>query len=402
MDLKSGCFYWDRNTSISTRMLNNSFEQQFDVVVVGAGITGALLLDGVMEMGSPNVLLIDCRGIARGSTLASTAIVEFEIDRYLTELTKLLGLARATQAYCESLQAVRALRALLEKRGISDAFRSCPSLYLAESEDEIPDLEAECKARRSAGLPCNFLNRSDIWEHYKISAPAALFSLEAGSLDPVRTTNELIAGAIQKKCIVAAPLELMEFKENGDVVELFCSNGVVIRTRKLVFATGYESLKWIPEKVAELHSTYALTTGKIDPAKLLHDLPSIWTSGHPYFYLRFTPDNRIMCGGNDKSFSNANLRDQLIPSQCEDLLRQLHELLPQLSYVQAEYTWAGTFAETKDSLPLLGPYPKWKNVFFALAFGGNGITFAAIARRMLQSWFMNKKSGLEEVFGFNG
>ena len=58
-----------------------------------------------------------------------------------------------------------------------------------------------------------------------------------------------------------------------------------------------------------------------------------------------------------------------------------------LAGVGIDYAWEGIFAITPDSLPYIGPHRRYPRHAFALGYGGNGMTFAALAARMLvEQW----------------
>lgn len=62
--------------------------------------------------------------------------------------------------------------------------------------------------------------------------------------------------------------------------------------------------------------------------------------------------------------------------------------------------WAGTFSETKDGLPCIGKHPNFKNAYFVLEFGGNGITFSAIGMAMVSAMLKDQPHELSEYFKF--
>ncbi len=68
-----------------------------DVVVVGAGITGAMVAHRLSSDGL-SVVVIDGRDVCRGSTCACTALLQYEIDVSLTDLAKLIGEQNAARA----------------------------------------------------------------------------------------------------------------------------------------------------------------------------------------------------------------------------------------------------------------------------------------------------------------
>src|SRR3954467_7548592 len=80
-----------------------------DVVVVGAGITGALVAEALSR--DRQVAIVDRRGAAGGSPAASTALVCCEIDTPLVVLAGMIGKVRAERAWRRAHRAVRALAA---------------------------------------------------------------------------------------------------------------------------------------------------------------------------------------------------------------------------------------------------------------------------------------------------
>jgi glycine/D-amino acid oxidase-like deaminating enzyme len=69
--------------------------------------------------------------------------------------------------------------------------------------------------------------------------------------------------------------------------------------------------------------------------------------------------------------------------------------------IDFEYAWEGLFALTKDGLPYIGAHRRYPRHLFALGYGGNGMTFAALAARMLLEQWQGKRSGDHELFSFS-
>src|SRR5688572_28625844 len=61
-----------------------------DIAIIGAGITGALVADALMPTGM-GVVLLDSNEPTQGSTSASTALLQYEVDTNLVDLAKMLG-----------------------------------------------------------------------------------------------------------------------------------------------------------------------------------------------------------------------------------------------------------------------------------------------------------------------
>jgi ribulose 1,5-bisphosphate synthetase/thiazole synthase len=77
-DLRTGTTYWLSQPvrRVPHRALTR--DVQTDVLIVGAGVSGALIAEGLST--DHRVVIVDRRGAVKGSTAASTALVEYEID----------------------------------------------------------------------------------------------------------------------------------------------------------------------------------------------------------------------------------------------------------------------------------------------------------------------------------
>ena len=85
-------------------------------------------------------------------------------------------------------------------------------------------------------------------------------------------------------------------------------------------------------------------------------MPLMWESARLYLYLRSTPDRRLVVGGADVPLKNAATRDLLLPRQVRRLAEQYLNLFGE-NLPPVAYAWAGSFAETRDGLPLIGRVP---------------------------------------------
>ena len=76
------------------------------------------------------------------------------------------------------------------------------------------------------------------------------------------------------------------------------------------------------------------------------------------------------------------------------------KVLPDIELI-AEFTWTGTFGSTKDSLPYIGTYDKTPHTYYALGFGGNGITFSVIAAEIIRDMILGKNNKNALLFAFD-
>ena len=147
-----------------------------DVLVLGAGITGALIANALASS-RLEVALIDKRGLAKGSTTASTALVQYEIDTPLTKLVRKLGKEKAMRAWRRSRLAVDALAARSWRTHVPRVVRR-NSLYLAGNVLDKDALIREHETRLSTGVASRYLNRAALNTRYGIRREAALMGFD--------------------------------------------------------------------------------------------------------------------------------------------------------------------------------------------------------------------------------
>jgi glycine/D-amino acid oxidase-like deaminating enzyme len=347
-----------------------------EVAVIGAGITGALIADALAASGF-QVAIVDKRGIARGSTAASTALVQYEIDTPLTKLVRKIGKDDAIRAWRRSRLAVDALAARFSELAVPNVMLR-NTLYLSGNILGGDALWREHSARRAAGLASRFLDREALRDGFGVRREAALQGFGTLVIDPRKATHALLRAATDNGARVFGPIEITDVHSSREGVILVSFCGPRIHCRNLVFATGYELPEGVPRRHHRITSTWAIGTVAQRRDRLWPGECSIWEAADPYLYIRTTDEGRVICGGEDEDVRDHATRKALIARKSRTLRRKLGRLLPRLD-TRLEFAWTGAFGETTTGLPIIGRVPGMAHCWVALGYGGNGITYAAIA-----------------------
>lgn len=400
MDLKSGYPYWAVKNGLMQAFPSLRESLPCDVAIVGGGITGALVADELARHGH-GVVVLEQRDIGWGSTAASTALLQYEIDTHMVDLAKSYGEEAAVLAYRACAKSIPMLQALA--RDLRDVdFARMSSLYYASSRRHRRDLLDEFQLRSRHGFRMQWLEPEGIQARYGFQAPAAILSELGARVDPYRMAYRLLARVRRKGGRVYERTAVESLRATSRGVTLRTAEGFDVRARHVVMASGYANQKWIKRRVAANRSSYAFITDPIDIDALgpLCDT-MVWESARPYLYLRTTGDNRLLIGGDDDNVDIPARRDVRVDKKARKLLKKVSRLFPHLSLKPA-FSWAGTFAETPDGLPFFGPNPEHgPRVLFAMAYGGNGITYSAIGAGLLRALIERRKHALAELFGFD-
>lgn len=369
--------------------------QQADIVIIGAGITGVMAADALSDAGF-KVIMLDRRGPLKGATSATTALLQYEIDQPLSLLSKKIGEKDAARAWRRSKLALESLAAKMQSLEIK--FSRHISLYLSGNVLDAEGLQKEGEMRKEIGLYTDYLTRAQLLERFNIRTNAALLSYDNLTVNPVEMAASFLQSAIQKGAKIFAPVTVEKVDPDTDHVLVQAENGAIISARYAIYATGYEVPKGILTKKHSIHSTYAIAT-KRQKQKLWPESALIWESADPYLYVRTTDDGRVICGGEDEEFESAEKRDALLPAKIKILQKKLKTLFPQLD-TKAEFAWCGSFGASDTGLPTIGEIPAMPNCFAILAFGGNGITYSRIAAELLASTLTGKQDPEADLFAF--
>jgi glycine/D-amino acid oxidase-like deaminating enzyme len=351
-----------------------------DVIVVGSGITGALVAEALSRRGFATVV-VDRRKPGYGSTAASTSLMQFEIDMPLVHLADRIGFNRASRVWQRSFCAVHDLQRLVTELGIRCDFRPRRALYLNGTILGPRELAEEGRQRRAIGLPSVFLNASEIHRMTGINRLGALLSEGAADANPMSLTAGLLHCSLNRGGRLFAPVQLSEVVPSNSRVTAITDEGVELEAKALVFATGYELAKGVPATGHRRTSTWAFAT-RPQPERLWHEGELIWEASRPYLYLRTTTDGRVLAGGEDEKIDDAVIRDKLLPIKVQALQNTVRNLLPNID-VEADFAWAGTFGENENGLPTFGRVPDMANCYAILGYGGNGFTFSFIAAEVI-------------------
>ncbi|MFN4042051.1 MAG: NAD(P)/FAD-dependent oxidoreductase [Brevundimonas sp.] len=379
-DLRTGRSLWADSHGLGVPVKPLERAVSVDVAIVGAGISGAFMAHELSR--DHSVAVLDRRPPLMGSTVASTALLQWEIDLPLTALAERIGAEKARRAYRRSRSAVDALKTIVADERIVCGLNDKATLYLAGDEYGFRALEAEAEARAALGLESAFLGKAEVRERFGIERTGAILSQGSASGDPARLAAGLLRRAQANGATVYSPVEVEQAASDPEGVTLLTDAGHAVRARQVVFCCGYEFPKGVPTPGAEVISTWALASRPRlrCPAWLRETL--VWEASDPYLYFRMGGDGRLIVGGEDESDPAAHQDPVKLKHKCATIAKKLRDLLPEVEF-EVDYTWAGAFGESATGLPSIAPVPAMDNAWAVMGFGGNGITYSVIASQIV-------------------
>ncbi|HCA06863.1 FAD-binding oxidoreductase [Chryseobacterium sp.] len=399
MDLKSNEPFWLIKNGLIESYPSLKSNENCDVLIIGGGITGSLIAHQMISDGYKTIL-IDKREICNGSTSATTSMLQYEIDVPLYELIEKIGKKGAVASYKACSDAIDNLEKLTKLIKSDAGFQRKKSLYFASKKKDVKWLQEECKARKNAGFNVKWLEAEQIVEQFGFeNTYGGILSKQGASIDAFKFAHELLEHNVKKglKIFDKTEMKKVEYQKGINVITL--DSGFQIKAKKVIYCIGYESKNLLKENFVDLKSTFAIVS-EIDDDKFKNISSTlVWNTDDPYIYMRTTDDGRLLIGGGDEDFYDAEKRDALLDKKEKEILKNLKRIKPDYHFY-TDFVWAGTFGETKDGLPYIGEHKKFKNSYFVLGFGGNGITFSVTGMDMASQFMKNKKHLLSDYFKF--
>jgi glycine/D-amino acid oxidase-like deaminating enzyme len=373
-----------------------------DVAVIGGGITGCLTAY-LLARGGIRVVLLEGKRIARGSTAASTALIMQEPDVDFRDLSKRHGDAQTRHVWLQSRQSVRGLMTLLRENKIDASLESVPSVYWTSDRTMAKGLRRELSRRRRAGIAGTWLTAAALQRATGIRGAAAIITRGDAQLDPYKTCIGVAALARGAGARLFEHSPVKRVTGGRTSVRVALDDGEVVADWAIV-ATGYATPEFKPLAGRfRMTNTYVIATPPIASAmrrRIGLGPVMLWDTDAPYHYARWTPDRRLILGGEDETHTREHDRREALRRHARSLTSHLVSLFPPLDGLEAEYAWEGLFATTPDGLPYIGTHRRYPGQLFALGYGGNGMTFGYMAAEILRRHVLERETEEDTFFGF--
>ena len=401
--LRAGKPLWLPDTARPARRYPTfSGELETEVAIVGGGMTGAVVAHAFASAGISTTVL-EAASVAGGSTAASSALLLQEPDLELTDLTKRYGARRSRRIWQLGRESVGELVALLKRLRIRCDLEVQDAIYYATSAAASEGLRREYDLRARSGFVVEWLGPAELRRLTGIAGHGAILSEGNAQFDPYRASVGILRAAVRAGTGVFERSEVRRIEGTHGGVRLRTRRGTLYANR-VVIATGYATPRFRPLAGRfRMYRTYVLVTEPIAAARRadvgLSDV-MVWDTERPYHYARWTPDRRLLLGGGDRRVRPGQRPRQQFTAASRDLRAYFEARLPALATVETERAWEGLFAMTPDSLPYIGPHRRYPRHWFALGYGGNGMTFGFLAARLLLERWQGIKSRDHALFEF--
>ena len=367
-----------------------------DVLVIGAGITGAVAALELAEMGA-RVEVVDRYGpaaMASGWTLAGVR----QSGRHPAELP----LARAAVARWQELD---------YRLEAKTHYRQEGNLRLARSDAEVETIKALVADQKAAGLDISFLADNSA---VRAMVPALSASVRAaswcptdGHADPVATVNAYLRLAERKGAKISTGEVVQRLVVNGAKV-----SGAVTRNREIsagavLAAPGIlvnRLLGPLGHAIPLQHPLVTVLRSAPCPPVVAPVLgvanANMAVRQEAGGHLRVTSGAEIWTGKLDEKDGKPVARTSM--GKIQETISRVSHVLPVFADAEIESVWGGVLDLTPDALPVIDAVPGVDNLVVAAGFSGHGFGIGPISGLLAAQLVLNRPPELDVsafVFG---
>ena len=357
-----------------------------DVVIVGGGIAG-LTTAYVLKQSGLNVVVLERRTIAGGTTSGTTGKVTAQHGLIYAELLQLHGREK-TQLYADAyMRAMHDISALITSEKIDCQWSTHDNYVYTADSSKVETFQNEVAVAASLGLPASFETRLDL--PFSIEG-AVKFSKQA-SFDANKYCHELAKRIHGDGSFVFEQSKAVSIQD-GDTCRVSTMHGEV-RARHIVIATLVPTPPLIGRAsygLFESPETSYIVAGKTDSKlKGMYISPD---KNH-YSILPFQDgDQKYMLIGGEAhipGLGHGKPRKQKLADYANKWF----------GVEETEYQWAAMDYMAYDKLPLIGKlYPWSKNTYAISGFKKWGLSSSMVAAQVIRDLLQGQHTPEAELF----
>lgn len=350
-------------------------KEEFDLLVVGAGITGAACAYLLSQKKDLKVAVLDSGPVAASASGRNGGFIFRGVMAYYNMAVRRYGrdTARWILELNESTQAQ--ILAFAEKYGNSFDLEKCGSYLLAASLEELQDLAESAELMKEDGFDLEYMKEDPI---------------DRGFYGAIHNKGDL---GVNPYLLVKALLSqsTAQVYENQQVFQIAWKNHQpLLLTQDYKFSAGRVLLctnAFLPGLVPELANFVRPVRGQIIVSRPIEEriLDKLCYANFGYEYFRQLKCGRFLLGGCREPFisEEGSYADALSTNVQNALQAYLKDRFPELAGVSIDYRWSGVEAFTRDGLPVIGELDDKPGVVFASGLNGHGLGYSLSLARVL-------------------
>jgi glycine/D-amino acid oxidase-like deaminating enzyme len=376
-------------------------EHTCDVVIIGGGLTGCATAYAC-AMAGLKPLVIEADRVGQGSTGRSAGLLLADPGPPFRDVVRSHGLRAARRVFETWARGASDGAALLKRLKVPRGVTALSDVLAALRGDD-KQLARELAARDEAGLAARWLPERQARTATNLDIHGALRVPYGFAVDPVQACVAVAAAAARRGATLFEKSQVRKVKALRKSVEVTTADAIV-RAETVIVATGIATAEFGPlRRHFKRRETYFVMTSPV-PAPVRKQLApadaTIRDMRTPHHRVSWTADQRLIVSGADQDETPPRTREALLVQRTGQLMYELLMMYPAISGLQPQYGWHLPYGETADGLMYIGPHRNYPHHLFALGGGGDSISGAFVAARILARAVRGQMDKADEVFGW--
>ena len=375
---------WVATTSDASGYPSSASQRRFDVVVVGAGVTG-LTTAQLLAADGAAVAVLEAGRVAAGVTGYTTAKVTALQRTTLSEITSQLGQERAAVYAAANAAAVERVADLVASCRIDCDFERAPACTYTTQVDGVAAIEAAHEAATAAGLATRF----DAVTELPFDVAAAVWLDEQAQFHPRRYCLGLAGAVAAAGGSVSEHCRVVDVTEADGSCTVTLDGGATVTSDHVVVASHLPFLD-AGGFFARAHPyrSYALAarlgTERVRGMYISSDSPTR--------SIRSTADGWTILGGEGHKVGH------------DDDTRDRYEALEawageKFDIEEVGYRWSAQDYESVDGMPYVGRLSRDRErVWTATGFRKWGMTNGTVAAMIISDLIAGRTNPWAEAF----
>ena len=376
-------------------------EHTCDVVIVGGGLTGCATAYAC-AMAGLKPLVIEADRVGQGSSGRSAGLLLADPGPLFRDVVRGHGLRAARLVFTAWARGASDGAALLKRLKVPRGVTAVSDVITALRGDD-KNLARELAARDEAGLPGRWLPERQARTATNLDTHAALRVPYGFAVDPLQACVAVAVAARRRGAAFFEKSQVRKVKALRKSVEVTTADAIV-RAETVIVTTGIATAEFGPlRRHFKRRETYLVMTAPVPAAVRKQLAPADATVRDlrtPHHRVRWTADQRLIVSGADQDETPARTRDALLVQRTGQLMYELLMMYPAISGLQPQYGWHLPYGETADGLMYIGPHRNYPHHLFALGAGGDTISGAFVAARILARAVRGQMDKADDVFGW--
>lgn len=365
-----------------------------EILIIGGGIDGAIANFYLSK--NYDVALVDKSRFGCACTACATALLEYQLDDFASDLKEFMSEEEIITAYKMGLDGIKKIEKFIKQYGNHCEFAPRPTFLYTNSMFSEQDIENEFKFRTKHNFDCKLFTEKD--NAFSFPIKKGIYCENGGcEFNPYLFTKQMLENSQnQNKLFENTHITKLTKTENGYIAST--AFGEHIKCKKIIIATGFNWEILDKTDLCERFITYSVVTSPIQNFgwynnALIHDATS------PYHYLRILPDNRIIFGGEDTPYKQKSINEKKSNKIYDKLEKDLYKLFPQIKGIaKIDYKFCGSFGATNNNLGLIGTSEIDDDILLFISCGANGIINAMMGVEIIEDILQNKQNKLQKMF----